>query len=170
LLQEYPDLQVVHGVGRANEEQMQKLYTTTLSVPEQSRVQVKGYITEAYLYSGAADVIITRAGATQMAEFAVQGKPCIVVPNPVLAGGHQLKNAKYLQDKHAAVLVTEQELQDNPNVMAARASELLKDSVKRRKLAKNLAAFAHPAAAEQLAALLLEEAVKSQNNHAISKE
>lgn len=158
LLQEYRDLQVVHGVGRANEQQMQKLYMTTLSTAEQSRVSVKGYLTDAYLYSGAADVIITRAGATQMAEFAVQGKVCIVVPNPVLTGGHQLKNAEYLQAKHAAVLVSEQELQDNPNVLAARVSELLKDTAKRTELAKNLSAFAHPEAAKQLAALLLKEA------------
>jgi len=162
LLHEYSDLQVVHGVGKANEEQMQKLYTTTLSAAEQSRVVVKGYITDAYRYSGAADVIITRAGATQMAEFAVQSKACIVVPNPILTGGHQLKNAQYLQEKNAAVLVTEQELQDNPNVLAARASELLKDASKRTQLAKNLSAFARPAAAKQLATLLLQEVASNK--------
>jgi len=162
LLHEYSDLQVVHGVGKANEEQMQKLYTTTLSAAEQSRVVVKGYITDAYRYSGAADVIITRAGATQMAEFAVQSKACIVVPNPILTGGHQLKNAQYLQEKNAAVLVTEQELQDNPNVLAARASELLKDASKRTQLAKNLSVFARPAAAKQLATLLLQEVASNK--------
>ena len=160
LLHEFRELQVVHGVGRANEATIQQLYMTELSTPEQGRVVVKGYMQDVYKYSGAADVIITRAGATNLAEFAVQGKACIVVPNPLLTGGHQLKNAHYLADKQAAIVVTETELQDNPNILAARVSALLKDDERRKALGAHLAMFAQPEAAKKLAHLLLEQAHK----------
>lgn len=99
-----------------------------------------------------------------MAEFAAQAKTCIVVPNPVLAGGHQLENAKYLQAKNAAVLVTEEELYENPHVLAARVSSLLKDDTKRRELAANLSTFAQPDAAHKLAQLLLEQVPANKNS------
>ncbi len=158
LLREFSDLQVVHGVGRANEAQMQKLYEVELSSAEQSRVQVKGFISDVYRYSGAADVIITRAGATNLAEFAVQGKACIVVPNPILTGGHQLKNAKYLEAKQAALIVTEPDLEANPNVLAAKVSQLMKDEKLRAKLGAQFSHFAQPQSAKKLATLLLEQA------------
>ncbi len=169
LLQEYPELHVVHAVGRANEQDIKQLYTTGLSAAEQGRVEVRGYIEEPYIYSGAADVIITRAGATNLAEFALQGKACVVVPNPLLTGGHQLKNARYLEQKHAALLVTEHELQENPNVLAARVSALLKDGKLRAELAANLSTFAHPDAAKRLAELLLThtKSIKNSNNEAV---
>ena len=157
LLQEFPDLQVVHVVGQANEASVQQLYNTGLSTVEQGRVVVEGYVSDAYKYSGAADVIITRAGATALAEFATQGKACVVVPNPVLTGGHQLKNARYLEEKDAAVVVTETELADNPNVLAARVSTLLKSDDKRISLGKNFQKFAVPDAAKNLAMLLLAQ-------------
>lgn len=165
LLQEFSDLNIVHAVGKANEATIQQLYTTALSTGEQGRVSVKGFLSDVYRYSGAADVIITRAGATNLAEFAMQGKACIVVPNPYLTGGHQLENAKYLQEKHAALLVTETELQENPNVLAARASMLFKDEAQRQELSRNFATFAQPDAAKKLAMLLLEQIPKPTTTH-----
>lgn len=158
LLHEFRDLQVVHVVGSANEETVRTLYMTSLASAEQGRVEVKGYVDDVYRYSGAADVIITRAGATALAEFSMQGKACIVVPNPVLTGGHQLKNAQYLARERAAVVVTEAELQENPHVLAARASALLKDPKERAELGRNFHAYAVEGAAKKLAMLVLAQA------------
>jgi UDP-N-acetylglucosamine--N-acetylmuramyl-(pentapeptide) pyrophosphoryl-undecaprenol N-acetylglucosamine transferase len=63
-------------------------------------------------YSGAADLIVTRAGASSLAEFGAQGKACLVVPNPYLAEGHQTKNAEDLASNNAAVVVQEDKLKD----------------------------------------------------------
>lgn len=156
LLQEFPDMRLVHVVGRTNLTTIGKQYANKLSASEQVRVTVKDYLADVYRYSGAADVIITRAGATNMAEFALQAKTCIVIPNPILASGHQLKNAQYLEDKHAAILVTEVEMQTNPNVLAARVSRLFKDSSLRSQLANNLASFGRPDSARILARELLK--------------
>ena len=157
LLREFPDLYVVHGVGRANEAAMGAVYTEKLSPAEQGRLQVHGFISDVYRYSGAADVIITRAGATNLAEFALQGKACIVVPSPFLTGGHQLKNARYLADQGAALVLDETDLAADPNRLAGQVSNLLRDPARQRELAARLAKFAKPKATGELARLILDQ-------------
>lgn len=156
LLHEFSNLYVVHGVGRANQAGMEAYYNTNLTPGEQGRVRVVGYIADVYRYSGAADVIITRAGATNLAEFAVQGKACIVIPSPFLAGGHQLKNAQVLVDQHAALVLNETDLTADTNRLAKRVSSLLHDPTARKKLSAQLATFAKPQATQELAQLILK--------------
>jgi UDP-N-acetylglucosamine--N-acetylmuramyl-(pentapeptide) pyrophosphoryl-undecaprenol N-acetylglucosamine transferase len=160
LLAEFRDLYVVHGVGRANEGEMRQAYKTQLNEKEQGRVLVLGFIPDVYRYSGAADVIITRAGATNLAEFAQQGKTCLVVPSPFLAGGHQLKNAHYLASQHAALVLPETELTDDSNRLAKQVSDLLANDKRRAELGRQLATFARPRATEEIADLILETAKK----------
>ena len=156
LLRQYPHLSAAHVVGRANQADMQALYAEKLSAAEQGRVSVLDYIQDVYRYSGAADVVITRAGATNLAEFAVQGRACVIIPSPFLTGGHQLKNAEYLADKQAAIVLNETDLAADPNRLANQVSELLANPEKRQQLAKNLSAFAKPNATAELAELILE--------------
>lgn len=166
LLHEYPDLQVVHGVGRLHETTMQARYEAELEPKQQGRVQVVGYVPDVYRYSGAADLVITRAGATNLAEFAVQGKACIVVPNPLLTGGHQLKNAEYLANQHAAVILSEADLTADPNRLAKLVSDLLPAEQRLQALGKALQTFAMPDATHRLAALLLRQAKHRGSQHA----
>ena len=133
------------------------VYTEKLSPAEQGRLQVHGFISDVYRYSGAADVIITRAGATNLAEFALQGKACIVVPSPFLTGGHQLKNARYLADQGAALVLDETDLAADPNRLAGQVSDLLRDPARQRELAAQLAKFAKPKATGELARLILDQ-------------
>jgi UDP-N-acetylglucosamine--N-acetylmuramyl-(pentapeptide) pyrophosphoryl-undecaprenol N-acetylglucosamine transferase len=158
LLSLFKDLVVVNIVGRANEAAMRELYARTIPVAEQGRVQVYGYLNDVYRYSGAADIIVTRAGATNLAEFAVQGKACIVVPSPFLAGGHQLKSAQILHDHDAALILDEVELQADPNRLAKQIRALLHDKAKQQALGRQLATLAKPDATHDLAMLLLEQA------------
>lgn len=161
LLGEFQELHVIHAVGRANEEDMSARYKS-LSTSEQGRVHTKSYIDDVFRYSGAADIVITRAGATNLAEFALQGKACIVVPSPFLAGGHQLKNADYLEEQGAAVVIDETELVADPNRLANQVSELLSDRVRREQLGNKFATFAKPHAAAELAQLLFDQAKRAQ--------
>ena len=156
LLREFPDLYVYHSAGRANEAEMAAHYKGNLTEAEQGRLQVFGYINDVYRYSGAADVIITRAGATNLAEFALQGRACVVIPSGFLAGGHQLKNAAYLEEKQAAAVIPEDDLTADPHRLAAQVSSLLKDDKRRAELAANLARFAKADAGHALAKLILD--------------
>jgi UDP-N-acetylglucosamine--N-acetylmuramyl-(pentapeptide) pyrophosphoryl-undecaprenol N-acetylglucosamine transferase len=159
VLLDHKDLYVIHVAGRANLETVQAKYNE-LAQPavEQGRVRVLGYIDDVYRYSGAADVIISRAGATNLAEFSLQGKACIIVASPFLTGGHQLKNARVLADKHAVISLDEAQLMEDPNRLAKQLDELLADAHQRAELARNFATLAKPKATAELASLILQVA------------
>lgn len=163
LLREFPDLHIVHGAGRANESEMRNYYNEHLSSSEQGRVRVVGYISDVFRYSGAADLVITRAGATNLAEFAVQGKACVVIPAAHLTNGHQVKNARYLAEKDAAVVLVQDELEADPNRLAKLVSDLLSQPELCKNLGANLAGFAHLNAAAELAKIIIEKSSKHPN-------
>jgi UDP-N-acetylglucosamine--N-acetylmuramyl-(pentapeptide) pyrophosphoryl-undecaprenol N-acetylglucosamine transferase len=85
----------------------------------------------------------------------VQGRACIVVPNPYLTGGHQLKNAEYLAKKNAVLVVDEALLTTE---LYEKICLLLKDATERQALATGLGRFAVADASKQLAMILLEQA------------
>lgn len=108
---------------------------------------------------GAADVVIARAGATTLLELAALAKPTILVPNGRLTGGHQLKNAKVYEDKHAVVVVDDTLFSAADDVSLIDAvKKLLNDSVLRQTLSKNIHTLARPHAARDMAALILSVA------------
>jgi UDP-N-acetylglucosamine--N-acetylmuramyl-(pentapeptide) pyrophosphoryl-undecaprenol N-acetylglucosamine transferase len=162
LLGDFPALQVAHVVGRANQTDMQQQYDRQLSAEDRGRVQVLGFISDVYRYSGAADVVISRAGATNLAEFALQGKACIVIPSPFLTAGHQLKNAQYLAEQGAALVIDESELAADPNRLAKQVTQLLHNPAKRAKLSVHMASFARPQATQDLAQLILAQVQTKQ--------
>lgn len=107
---------------------------------------------------GAADIVVTRAGGSTLAELAAMAKPIIVVPNPLLTGGHQLKNAAVYERAKAAVVIDENELICNPSILKKAIQELLANPEKRRQQARALHQFAKPEAATDMAALIAEAA------------
>jgi len=160
LLAEFDDLFVIQGAGRANETAVIKNYDDNLTDAARQRVQVVGYIHDLYRYSGAANLVVTRAGATNLAEFSLQGKACIVIPSPFLTGGHQLKNARVLQEADAIVVVDEGDMQADANFLARAISDLLKQPAELIKLGKKFQALSHSDSANKLAKILLDEAKK----------
>lgn len=147
LLEAVPDLRITHQVGRGN--------TAIYGDYQNDRLEVRDLIpySDLFRYSGAADVIITRAGANTMAEFGIQAKACIVVPNPLLTGGHQLKNAAFLAKHQAAVIVEETEL--SGTALKTAVTTLLSDTKQRQALASHLHDITVPDAAQKLAEILL---------------
>ncbi len=57
----------------------------------------------------AADIVVSRAGASSVSELCNTGKPCILVPSPNVAEDHQTKNAMALVNKNAAILIKDAE-------------------------------------------------------------
>ncbi len=157
LLQHHPKLHVVHIAGRALEQSLASAYDTEVTPEVRQRIEVIGFTTDFYRYSGAADVIIARAGATNLAEFAVQGKACIIVPAGQLVGGHQTKNAQIYAEQGAIMYFTQDQVEQERRLGTA-VSNLLADDKARAELGDKLHAFAQGNAAETLATLLLEKA------------
>jgi UDP-N-acetylglucosamine--N-acetylmuramyl-(pentapeptide) pyrophosphoryl-undecaprenol N-acetylglucosamine transferase len=89
-----------------------------------------------------------------MAEFAVQGKACILIPNPHLTAGHQIKNAKLLAEQGAVKVISEDDLKI-PKSLETSVIDLLESETTRRNLGDSLHKLAHPAAAIELAQLIL---------------
>ncbi len=161
LIAAYADLYVVHVAGRKHEALITEKYDEFVSNKElRNHIIVKGFLTELYAYSGAADVIITRAGATTLAELAIQHKACVVVPNPLLTGGHQIKNADYLSEKQAIICVPESKLHQEPQAMEQAVRTLLDNPKLRQDMGDRFATFAAPDSASKLAEVILDVAKK----------
>jgi len=160
LLNSFPRLVIVHAAGRKLEHNLSQQYNSTLSIDKRQRVIVRDYLDDLHVYSGAADLVITRAGATSMAEFAVQGKACIVIPNPHLTAGHQIRNAYLLAEQGAVKIVNEEDLKQ-PKILEATITTLLESKSVRQKLGDNLHKLAHPESATELAQIILS--VKKPN-------
>lgn len=79
-----------------------------------------------------ADVVVCRAGASTVAELVTVGAPSLVVPWADAAGDHQRRNARWLADAGAAVVVEEQRM---PSAFDAELSKLVDDAVARERLA-----------------------------------
>lgn len=156
LLARYADLTVIQLVGRAHETNFRQYLQKHLTQAELKRVEVKGFVSNLYQYSGAADVVITRAGGTSMAEFAAQSKACVVIPNPILTGGHQLKNARVLVDQKAVALLPEDKLMADHGALLPVVVDLLDNPEKITALGLQLHKMAQSDAAKRLAVVLLE--------------
>jgi UDP-N-acetylglucosamine--N-acetylmuramyl-(pentapeptide) pyrophosphoryl-undecaprenol N-acetylglucosamine transferase len=104
---------------------------------------------------GAADIVITRAGATTILELAALAKPTILVPNAALTGGHQLKNAAVYEDAKAAVVLNEDETVDNPKLLLQAVKELLENPKATQAMARRFSSFAKPDAAKDMAKMIL---------------
>lgn len=74
-------------------------------------VQVHAFINKMDLAYGAADIIISRAGASSVSELCIVGKPVIFIPSPNVAEDHQTKNANAVVEKNGAILIREEDLQ-----------------------------------------------------------
>ncbi len=73
-------------------------------------IQVLSFIDRMDLAYAAADIIISRAGASSVSELCIVGKPVIFIPSPNVAEDHQTKNAKAIADKGGAIMISEREL------------------------------------------------------------
>jgi len=89
-----------------------KLYYEEYKKYNSEQVRVLAFIDRMELAYAAADVIISRAGASSVSELCVVGKPVIFIPSPNVAEDHQTKNARAIADKQAAILLRESELNE----------------------------------------------------------
>lgn len=95
----------------------------------------------------AADVVISRSGASSVSELCAAHKAVIFVPSPNVAEDHQTHNAMALVKKDAAMIVTDAQA---PETLMHTACSLVRDKARREILEKNIAALARPDAAEAI--------------------
>ena len=106
---------------------------------------------------GAADVVVSRAGATTIAEMAALKKATILVPFEALPGGHQVKNAERLEKASAVIVIKDSEMVKDPNKLLEEIRHLVRSPRQRTDLAEKLHEEARADAAKRLADIILEE-------------
>lgn len=77
---------------------------------QQDGIWIGAFIDKMNVAYSACDLLITRAGATTIAEITALGIPAVLIPSPNVAENHQYHNAKSLADKNAAVLIEEKNI------------------------------------------------------------
>ena len=107
---------------------------------------------------GAADVVVSRAGATTIAELAALKKTVILVPFERLPGGHQEKNADRLKQAQAASVISDMAMVADPTKLLDEIRHLVKSPKTRADMAERLHQEARTDAARRLAEIILEEA------------
>ena len=125
-----------------------KLYLNDYSkYNEKDNVQVVAFIDRMDLVYAAADVVISRSGASSVSELCIVGKPTIFIPSPNVAEDHQTKNAKAISDKNGAILIKESELEIQFETIF---SDLISNESKQVELSQNIKKLAKPNATKDI--------------------
>ncbi len=109
---------------------------------------VTDFITDMGAAYKAADLVISRAGASSISEFCLIGKPVILVPSPNVAEDHQTKNALALANRDAAIYVKDAEA---PTTLLELAVKTVNDEKKLKSLSENVLKLALPDSADIIA-------------------
>ncbi len=107
----------------------------------------------------AADLVVSRAGASSISEICLLGKPAILVPSPNVAEDHQTKNAMALVNRQAALFVSDA---DAPDKLIGTAIDTVNDDAQLQSLGANVLKMALPNSAEIIAKEVLKLAEASQ--------
>ena len=98
-------------------------------------LKVTDFISDMGAAYQAADLVISRAGASSISEFCLIGKPVILVPSPNVAEDHQTKNAMALVNKDAAIYVKDA---DAPAVLIKKAVGIVENAQKLASMSENI--------------------------------
>lgn len=105
------DLYVIHSTGKGEYDSV--VQELALTQEESARWRVMPYIDRMGEALAAADLVLSRAGASSVAEIAALAVPSMLVPYPFATADHQTTNARYLVDAGAAVLLPDEKI-DTP--------------------------------------------------------
>lgn len=136
-----PDTEFYHASGKRDYEELLAIYKEK-KLLDKNNVKLVDYIYDMDARMRRADLVISRAGAMSVSELALLSKAAILVPSPYVAANHQFKNAKAIYDKGACEMVEEKDFENG--YLTKKVVELLENSEKRAKIAKEIKAFARP--------------------------
>ncbi|WP_310555024.1 undecaprenyldiphospho-muramoylpentapeptide beta-N-acetylglucosaminyltransferase [Flavobacterium sp.] len=139
------NIQIIWQCGKLYYDEYSKYNSNSQNL--NPKTQVLSFIDRMDLVYAAADLVISRSGASSVSELAIVGKPVIFIPSPNVAEDHQTKNAQAIVDKHGAILLKESELDSEFKIVF---EALLKDKGKQEDLSKNIKQLALPNATKQI--------------------
>ncbi|MCD7938317.1 MAG: undecaprenyldiphospho-muramoylpentapeptide beta-N-acetylglucosaminyltransferase [Tannerellaceae bacterium] len=136
-------VQFIWQTGKYYQEDAQKALLDYPNIP----VWCSGFISRMDYAYAAADLVISRAGASSISELCLLGKAVILVPSPNVAEDHQTQNALALVRKNAAIMVTDK---DAPGQLVHQALEIVKDESQLKQLSENISTLAQQNSAARI--------------------
>lgn len=153
LLATFPSLVVLHFAGRSLERATNSAYDKLKLGKARSRVQVYGFVTDFYRYSGAADVVVARGGMSSLTELALQHKACILVPSKQLAWN---VNNSHALARRSAVLELSEDQAEQPERLGRLIGDVLLNPIQCHELGETLSKLARPTAAHDIAQTIIQ--------------
>jgi len=102
------------------------------------KIKIEGkifpYLEEIFYAYAASDLVISRSGATTLAEIIARGLPCILIPYPFATCNHQLKNALILKKEGGAKVIIQEKL--NPVTLKKAIEEIIEDKQIKERMQK----------------------------------
>ena len=134
------ELVIVHQTGELDFEKVKAAYAKS-----SLRAEVKPFLEKIVDEFAQADLVISRAGATTVAELAAVGRPAVMIPLPWAADDHQRKNAEAVERAGAGRMILQSELSGER--LASELLVLVKDPERRAAMSAASKTLAHPDAA-----------------------
>ena len=152
-------LDTIQGSGTQIIWQTGKIYRQQIAEelerhPKMENLYVSDFMDIAYT---AADLVISRAGASSISELCMLGKPCVLVPSPNVAEDHQAKNAMALVQKEAALMIKDAEAREKLIPMAI---DVVRNTQQLSALSANIKQLALPDSAN----IIAKEVIKLATN------
>jgi UDP-N-acetylglucosamine--N-acetylmuramyl-(pentapeptide) pyrophosphoryl-undecaprenol N-acetylglucosamine transferase len=144
-----PGLRLIHQTGERDYNDVQAAYTSK-GVP----AEVSAFIDNMPQVFAQADLLVSRSGASTVAEVTAAGKPAIFIPFPQAADDHQRRNAEAIVAAGAAMMIQQAEL--TPETLAAKVVELLSDPKRLQEMSERARALGHSDSAERMARMVAE--------------
>ena len=110
LIRQDKHVQIIWQTGKAYSQEIHERLNKEAERP--AHLFVTDFIANMDAAYAAADLVISRAGASSISELCLLHKPCILVPSPNVAEDHQTKNAQALSTRGAALMVKDAEARD----------------------------------------------------------
>ena len=145
LIRANKDVQFVWQTGKLYFEEMKK---RTAEVGKPENLIITDFVSNMASALSAANLVVSRAGAGSISEFALLGKAVILVPSPNVSEDHQTKNAMALVEKDAAIYVADAKVKEE---LIQKAIETVNDDAKISQLESNIEKMGKPNAAEEIA-------------------
>ena len=151
------DVQFIWQTGKYYSQDIAEALTQKEDVPNMKVMDFIGSMDNAY---AAADIVVSRAGASSISELCLLGKPCILVPSPNVAEDHQTKNALALSTKDAAIFIADKDARD---MLIATVLRTIEDDAKLTSLSANVKKLAFHNSADVIAEEVYKLAIEYKN-------
>ena len=151
------NIQLIWQSGKGYDTQAQK----ALEEKKPENIKQMPFISRMEMAYKAADLVISRAGASSISELCLLGKPVILIPSPNVAEDHQTKNAQALSTKKAALIIRDCAAQ---NQLIDTALKTVQDETSLKNMSDNISKMAQRDSATRIADIIFELVIKNKKN------